>query len=136
MTLSLTTMLEMTTPVPPSRPPSGKEAGVDEDAAFDFVNAFGGDGFGEFFDDGEGIACDGGTAVRVIFIDEGESAVGLDAIGKIGVAAGDEDEIALQSSFFVDGASAINDGVEAVVGAKLCEDSAFGESFGRGGGNK
>jgi len=72
----------------------------------------------------------------VIFIDKGKSAVELNAIGKIGITAGDQDEIALESAFLIDGASAIDDGVEAVVGAKFCEHSAFGESFGRGSRNE
>ncbi len=100
------------------------------------MNAFGGDGFGELFDDSQRIASDGWAAVGVIFIDEGERSVGLDTIGKIGIAAGDKNEVALERSFFVDRTSAINDCVKAVVRAKLCEDCAFGESFSRGSGNE
>jgi len=43
-----------------------------------------------------------GTLVGVILIDEGEGAVGLDAIGEIGIAAGDEDEVALECAVLVD----------------------------------
>jgi len=38
----------------------------------------------------------------VIFIDEGEGAGRLDAIGEIGIAAGDEDEMALECAVLVD----------------------------------
>ena len=85
-----------------------EKGGVNEDAAVDAANAFGADLFGERFDDGEWIAGQSGTAVGVIFVHESEGVVRLNAIGKIGIAAGDEDEVALESTFFVDGAGAID----------------------------
>ena len=53
-------------------------------------------------DDQERIAGKSGTRVGVIFIDEGEGTVGLDAIGEIGIAAGDEDEMTLERAVLVD----------------------------------
>jgi len=43
----------------------------------------------ELLNYGERIAVYGGSIVRVVFVDEGESTVRADAIGEIGVAAGD-----------------------------------------------
>ena len=65
----------------------------------------------------------------MIFIDESESPVGLDTVRKIGITACDEDQIAFESTVFVDCARAVDAGVKTVVGAKLCEQSTFGENF-------
>ena len=119
--------------MPPSRGAIGKQGGINEHAAFDLANAFGGDILGELLDDRERIARQRGAVVGVIFIHEGERAVGLDAIGKIGIAAGDEDEIAFQRAVRVDRAGAIDARVKAIVGAEFGEQGAFGENF-RGGG--
>src|SRR5205807_4326656 len=99
-------------------------------ASFNFVNALGGDVFSELLDDQERIAGKGGALVGVIFIDKGESAVGLDAIRKIGIATGDEDEVALECAVFVDRTGAVDARVEPVIGTELREQRAFGEDFG------
>src|ERR1700730_2228695 len=80
----------------------GEQAGVDENAALDFADAFGGDVGCELFYHGERIAVNGGSVVRVILVDEGQGAVGANAIGEIGVATGNQNEIALELAFFVD----------------------------------
>jgi len=72
----------------------------------------------------------------VILIDEGEGAVGLDAIGEIGIAAGDQDEVALECAVFVDLTRAVDAGVKAVIGTQLREERAFGEDFGGRSGHK
>src|SRR2546426_8450865 len=71
----------------------------------------------------------------MILIDKGESAVGLDAVRKIGIAAGDEDEIAFQFAFRIYWAGAIDAGMKAVVRAQFGEERAFGENFRSGGGD-
>ncbi len=80
----------------------GKQSGVDVDMAFDPANPFCEDILGELFDDRQGITRKRGAVVGVVMIDEGESAVGLDAIGKIGIATGDEDEVAVECAVLVD----------------------------------
>src|SRR6266404_2837603 len=72
----------------------------------------------------------------MILIDKGESAVGLDAVRKIGIADGDEDEIAFQFALRIDRADAIDTGTEAVVGAQFGKQRAFGEDFRSGGGDE
>ena len=72
----------------------------------------------------------------MILIDKGESAVGLDAVRKIGIAAGDEDEIAFQFAFRIYWAGAIDAGMKAVVRAQFGEERAFGENFRSGGGDE
>jgi len=81
-----------------------------------------------------GIARKRRTVIRVVVVDKSESAVGLDAIGKIGIAAGDEDDVALECAVLVDGSGAVDAGMETVISAELREESAFSERFrGRGG---
>src|SRR6267143_4412333 len=80
----------------------GKQSGVDVDMAFDPANPFCEDILGELFDDRQGITRKRGAVVGVVMIDEGASAVGLDAIGKIGIATGDEDEVAVECAVLVD----------------------------------
>jgi len=63
----------------------------------------------------------------VIVVHKGERAVGLNAIRKIGVAAGNEDEVAFQRAMFVDRPGAIDVRVKAIVGTKFRKDRAFGK---------
>ena len=72
----------------------------------------------------------------MIFVHEGERPVGLNAIRKIGIAAGHQDEVAFQRAVLVDRTGAIHASVEAVVGAEFGEDGAFGKELGGGGGNE
>jgi len=65
----------------------------------------------------------------VILIDEGESAIGLDAIGKIGIATCDKDEVTLECAVLVDWAGTVDAGVEAVIGAELGKEGTLGEDF-------
>src|SRR5213082_1828060 len=67
--------------------PVRKEARVNQIAALNFVNAFGGNVLGKLLDDCQGIAGQGCASVRVIFIHEGERTVWLNAIGEVGIAA-------------------------------------------------
>src|SRR6266850_605262 len=113
-----------------------KERCVNEYAAFDFANALGGDVFGELLDDEERITWQSGTLVGVVLIDKGEGAVGLDAIRKIGISAGDENEIALQLPFRIDRTRAIDAGMKTVVRAQFGEERAFGKDFRGGGGHE
>jgi len=43
---------------------------------------------------------------------------------KIGIAAGDEDEVALECAALVDGSGAVDAGMETVISAELREESA------------
>jgi len=52
----------------------------------------------------KGVTGYGGAVVCVVFVDKRESAVGLNAIGEVGVAAGDQDQVALELAFGIDGA--------------------------------
>src|SRR5262249_12593573 len=110
-----------------------KEARIDEHATLNFVNAFRGDVLGELLDDNERVARKSGAAVGMVFVDEGEGAVGLDAIRKVGIAASDENQIALEGAMLVDRAGVVDTRVEAIIGAELCKEGAFGECFSRGG---
>src|SRR5882757_1046479 len=105
----------------------GHQAGVNVNVAFDSANAFGGNLHGEILDNGEWVAGQRGAIVRVIVVHEGERAVGLNAIRKIGVAAGNEDEVAFQRAMFVDRPGAIDVGVKAIVGTKFRKDRTFGK---------
>src|SRR6267142_1521080 len=112
----------------------GHQARVHVEVTFDFANALGLDLRNEFLDDCKWIAWKGRTVIRVVVVDKSESAVGLDAIGKIGIAAGDEDEVALECAVLVDWSGAVDAGMETVISAELREESAFRERFrGRGG---
>src|SRR6202022_1563418 len=105
----------------------GEQASVDQDAALDFADAFGGDVLRELFDNRERAAINGGAVVRVIFVDEGQGSVGANAIGEIGVATGNQNEIALELAILVDGSRAINARMKTVVRAELGEHRAFGQ---------
>ena len=70
----------------------------------------------------------------MIFVHKSESAIGLNAIRKIRVAAGDKHEVAFEAALGVHRPGAIDARVEAIVGTERGEKGAFGESFrGRGG---
>ncbi len=69
----------------------------------------------------------------MIFIDEREGAVGLDAIREIGIAAGDKNQIAFEHAVFVDGAGAVDASMETVICAEFRKDRTFGENLCRGG---
>jgi len=114
----------------------GEKSNVDQHASFDFANALGCDLLCELPDDQERIAGKSGSLIRVVFIDEGESAVGLDAIRKIGIATGDEDEVTFECAVLVDSAYAVDARMEAVIGAELGEEGAFGEDFRGGSGHE
>ena len=87
-------------------------------------------------DDQERIAGQGGTLVGMVLINKRERAVGLNAIRKIGIAAGDEDEIAFQFAFRIYWAGAIEAGMKAVDRAQFGEERGFGEHFRSGGGDE
>ena len=89
--------------------------------AFYLLDAFCGDLFGEVAHDDEAIAGETfgiGAAVGVVFIFECHGAVRLGAVGKVGVAAGDKDEVAVERPVFLDRTGAINPGVKTIIGAE------------------
>jgi hypothetical protein len=56
-----------------------------------------------------------GTAVGMVFVHKSKGVIRLHAVGEIGIAAGDENKVAPESTFLVDGSAAIDFGVEAIV---------------------
>ena len=72
----------------------------------------------------------------MIFIHEGQLAVGLDAIGEIGITAGYQNQITLERAVLVYRAGAVKEGVKAIVRAEFSEDRAFGEKLRGGCGNE
>jgi len=56
----------------------------------------------------------------VVFINERERIVRLDAIGKIWIPGRDKDEVALKAALLINFASAENLGVKAIVLAEVC----------------
>ena len=113
-----------------------QKRGVHVDVSVDPANAFCSDLRGELLDDGERISGKRGAAIRVVFINEGEGAIGLNAVGKIWVATGDEDEVAFERAVLVDRSGAEDVRVEAEVRAQFREQGTFGEDFGGGRGNE
>ena len=100
------------------------------------MNAFGGNVLGKLLDDCQGISGQGCASVRVIFIHEGERTVWLNAIGEVGIAARNQNQVALECAVLVDGACVVNASMKAVIRAQLCEDRPLGESFRRGSGHE
>ena len=100
------------------------------------MNPLGRDVFCKLLNDCQRIAGQRRATVRVIFIDESECAVRLDAIGEIRVAASDQNQVALERAVLVDRPSVIDARMEEVVCAKLREDRALGERLRRGSGHK
>ena len=100
------------------------------------MNAFGGNVLGKLLDDCQGISGQSCASVRVIFIHEGERTVWLNAIGEVGIAARNQNQVALERTVLVDGANVVNGRMKAVIRAQLCEDGALGESFRGGSWNK
>src|SRR5690242_14326365 len=67
----------------------------------------------------------------MVFIHKRERAVRLDAVGKIWISAGNENQIAFERSMLVDGASSVNACMKAIIRTKLCQNRAFGERLRR-----
>src|ERR1700704_796820 len=103
--------------------------------AFNVLDIFLGNFSRQFSDYHEGVACQAfavGAAIGMILILKRESAIALNAIRKVRVAASHQDEIAIQGAVSFDRASAVNSRVEAVVCAQKLQRGAFCEQFGRG----
>jgi hypothetical protein len=95
-----------------------KQGVIDQQPSLDAFDSFGGDLLRELVDDEKRIAGQSLTvraAVRMVFIFEGKGAIGLDAIGEVGVSAGDEHQIALQHAIFLNGSGAVDRGVKTIV---------------------
>ena len=114
----------------------GEEGRVNEHAAGDLADAFPSHALRDLPDGRERIAFQGGSVVGMVLVHERQGPVGLDAVGKIRIAAGNQDEIALELTFFVERTKAIDAGMKAKVRAKLGEQSALRECFGGRGGDK
>src|SRR5262245_19507144 len=72
----------------------------------------------------------------MIFIHEGEGTVGADAVGKFGIAAGDEHEMTFEFAFLVERTGTVDFRVKAIVGTELREKSSFRQKLCRGGGDE
>jgi len=100
------------------------------------MSTLGGDVFGELLDDRERIAGHSGAVVGMVFVDKSQGAVGLNAIGEVGVATRHQDEVALELAFGIDRSGAVDARVKAIAGAELGEHGAFSQELRGGGGHE
>src|SRR5208282_6220395 len=112
----------------------GKQADIHEHASADALDALARDLIRKILDDGEGITGNGArvrtSSIGVVVVLEGQGAVGLNAAGEIGVAAGDQDEVARERAVRRERSRAVDARVEAIVGAQELERGPFGEELG------
>ena len=91
ITLSFTMMEDITTSVPPSRPPSGNRLASISSRAVNPFNSFCRDFSSELLDHSEWVARQRRTVVRMIFVYKCKRAIRLHAVREVGIAAGHQD---------------------------------------------
>src|SRR5262245_44158697 len=86
----------------------------------------------ELLDDSERIAGQSGAAGGLVFVQESQRVVGLNAIGEVGIAGSGQNQVALEASLLVNFAGVKNSGVEAIILTETSQQCAFSENL-RGG---